>query len=377
MRSRAVDVAVVGGGLVGTALADELIRAGARVLLVDEHHPGRASDAGAGILSPETAPYPDDRWYAFAHRAARHYRPLVEQLRSEGELETGFAECGLLSVALRPEDDEWFAEASELGMRRAAGVVREMAPEEAQVRFPPLGPVRRVVHNPDAARVDGRLLTAALLRRALRAGLDHRVARCTQLRTRGDRVVGVVLGDITIDCGALAVAGGAWSKDFETELGAHVPVEPVKGQIVHLRLPGADSAGWPIVQPLVGHYLVAWPDGRVACGGTYEPDAGFDVNPTAAGLGELLRDCLRLAPGLARATFLEARVGLRPVTVDGMPVLGPVPGWENAFVDTGHGTEGLLLGPYSGAVVAGMVLGHDTDPLWTMFDLRRFVQAPS
>ena len=82
-------------------------------------------------------------------------------------------------------------------------------------------------------------------------------------------------------------------------LGCPLPVGPTKGQIVHL---GVDetSGEWPIVQPLLSHYLVPWPGGRVACGGTFESGAGFSTTVTAAGLHELLRECLVVAPGLAR-----------------------------------------------------------------------------
>ena len=98
------------------------------------------------------------------------------------------------------------------------------------------------------------------------------------------------------------------------------PVTPTKGQIVHVVLPGADASGgdrpptdrWPIVQPILNFYLVPWPGGRVACGGTFEADAGFDVRPTAAGMRDLLRECVAIAPGLGEATFAEVRVGLRP-----------------------------------------------------------------
>jgi D-amino-acid dehydrogenase len=140
-------------------------------------------------------------------------------------------------------------------------------------------------------------------------------------------------------------------------LDAPLPVRPLKGQIVHLVLPSVDSRAWSIVQPVLGFYLVPWPDGRVACGGTMEAGAGYDCRPTADGVHQLLRECLRTAPGLAQATLVDVRVGLRPSCVDGRPVLGRVPGWTNAFVATGHGAEGLLLGPLSARLVARQVLG--------------------
>ena len=99
--------------------------------------------------------------------------------------------------------------------------------------------------------------------------------------------------------------------------------------------------------------------GRVACGGTFEPDAGFDVRPTAAGVRDLLRECVAIAPGLAGATFSEVRVGLRPTSVDDRPLLGRMPGMSNVHACTGHGANGLLVGPYSGALVAAGIIGDE------------------
>jgi len=373
------DVAVVGGGLVGTSLAYELVTHGVDALLVDGHCPGRATDAGAGILSPETTWNPDEGWFAFGCAAARHYRTLMSRLAADGADETGFAECGLLLVAVDPGEDDWFATRADLALGRSPDTLTELTPAAARELFPLLGDVRRVVHNPTAGRVDGRLLTAAVLRGAERHGLRRLEATVTGLRTDGAVVVGIDTDGPTVSCGSVALAGGAWSQSFGRQLGVPIPVQPIKGQIVHMQLPPApgggpvDSESWPIVSPVFTHYLVAWPGGRVACGGTYEPDARFDTRPTVAGLEELLRACLVIAPGLAEATVVDVRVGLRPVSGDDLPVLGPVPGWDNVHLVTGHGTEGLLLGPYSAALVARCLRGEPVPDDLLPFSVARFM----
>jgi D-amino-acid dehydrogenase len=363
---------------VGTCLAYELVTQGVDVLLVDGHHPGRATDAGAGILSPETTWNPDEGWFSFGCAAARHYRTLMSRLAADGAGETGFAECGLLLVAVDPGEDDWFATRADLALGRRPDTLTELTPAEARDLFPLLGDVRRVVHNPAAGRVDGRLLTAAVLRGAERHGLRRLEATVTALRTDGAVVVGIDTDAAPVSCASLALAGGAWSHSFAPQLGVPIPVQPVKGQIVHMQLPPApdgtavDSDRWPIVSPVFTHYLVAWPGGRVACGGTYEPDARFDTRPTVAGLEELLRACLVIAPGLAEATVVDLRVGLRPVAGDDLPVLGPVPGWDNVHLVTGHGTEGLLLGPYSAALVARCLAGEPVPDELRPFRVSRF-----
>ena len=109
---------------------------------------------------------------------------------------------------------------------------------------------------------------------------------------------------------------------------------------------------------------------------TFEGSAGFSINVTAAGLHELLRECLSVAPGLESATYLETRVGLRPTSADERALVGALPGWSNVFVATGHGPNGLLQGPYSGRVLAhvmaGVELPSDEAPTPGAFDPARF-----
>ncbi len=356
------DVVVVGGGLVGASLAYELATAGAGAVLIDRHDPGRATDAGAGILSPETNQDPDPDIAAFGHAAARHYESLIRRLHDDGATDTGFAVVGSLLVAERPGDDEVMERAARLFGQRGDGAVEEIDPRDASRLFPPLGPVRRALFNPAGRRVDGRILHAALRHACILRGVRVVESDATDLEVDSgtDTVTAVVTGAGTVPAGRVALAGGAWTSELTRPLAVDVPVTPLKGQIVHLRLPEADSRRWPIVQPVLGFYLVPWPGGRVACGGTMEAQAGFDHRPTADGLHQLLRECLRTAPGLAQATVVETRVGSRPATPDDRPIIGPVPGWRNVFAATGHGAEGLLLGPYSALVVARAMLGMES-----------------
>ena len=123
------------------------------------------------------------------------------------------------------------------------------------------------------------------------------------------------------------------------------------------------------------HYIVSWAGGRVVAGATRETGSGFDPRITAAGVHEVLGEALRVAPGLAGAGMLETRVGLRPLSADGLPILGPVPGVAGAFVATGHGPSGLTLGPYSAALVTELVLGHAPALDLTPFRADRFTGA--
>ncbi len=283
----------------------------------------------------------------------------MARLADDGVSDAGFAVTGSVLVAERRGDDAAMDAAIMLAQSRAPEIVVEIDPGDIAPYFPPLGPVRRALFNPAGRRVDGRELNRALRQAAGRHGMETLDAAVVGIDGDGDAgtVRGVTTPDGTLTAAAVVIAGGAWSGQMAGLLGVKLPVTPLKGQIIHLLLPGADSHDWSIVQPVLGFYLVPWPNGRVACGGTMEAEAGFDHRPTADGAHQLLRECLRTAPGLAQATVTDIRVGSRPATPDGRPVLGRLPGWSNVFVATGHGAEGLLLGPYSGRLVASCLLG--------------------
>lgn len=374
------DAIVIGGGLLGVATAYHLVRDGLNVLLVDGGHPGRATDAGAGILSPETNSRDPDARVQLRVRAAAYYPALVALLKAEDAGETGYARCGLLAVAATKDEREPLAaERAQILRHNLTGVPpdddpREVSPEDARRMFPPLAAVEGALHYRHAARVDGRLLSRALRLAAERRGLSMMPGNVDRLILNEHRVTGVVLDGAPISTPRVAIAGGAWSQMFSDQLAVPIPVEPQRGQIIHLRKPGVDTAGWPIVMAFRSHYMVPWPDGRVAVGATRETGSGFDPRLTAAGVREVLDEALRVAPGLAGWEIHEMRVGLRPLTQDGLPILGPVPGVEGVYLATGHGPAGLQLGPYSGKLTADLMLGRTAEIDLTPFSVSRFLR---
>lgn len=375
------DAIVIGGGIVGMSTAYHLVHDGARTLLIDRKDKGRATDAGAGILSPATNTRDPDPWQRLAAHAVGYYPRLIENLKAEQEGETGFAVCGMMIVAV--SDDELepfdiarrhiFSRRNRQG-RPSAEDLYEISSEEARSRFSALADVRGAIFYRAAARVDGRLLTAALRRAAEAGGLTVRETGVDALRMDNDTVTGVVTDAGAVSAAGVVIAGGAWSHAFGLQLGVQIPVEPQRGQIIHLGLPDtADTSTWPIISAIRGHYMVPWPDNRVVVGATRETGSGFDARTTAAGVREVLGEALRVAPGLAGAEIREIRVGLRPYTQDLLPVLGTVPGRKNVYLATGHGPTGLQLGPYSGKLIADLILNRDLSVELDAYRINRFL----
>ena len=375
-----VEAVVIGGGVVGASIAYHLVSEGAKTILIDRHDVGRATDAGAGILSPETNTRDGQDWFEFAVRAVGYYPGLIQRLETEQSGDTGYARCGKLTVAVSEDEVEPFERASEVifNRQRDRGLpsteeLYAVTPEVAGAMFPPLASVYRALYYRQAARVDGRLLARALLRAAEAKGLMVKRSSVEKLLLQNRQVTGVESEGDIIRAGGVAIAGGAWSHQFGVQLGVQIPVQPQRGQIIHLNMPETDMERWPIISAFRGHYIVPWSDNKVVVGATREVGSGFSPATTAVGVLEVLSEALRVAPGLAEAQIREIRVGLRPMTADLLPVLGQLPGAKNIYLATGHGPTGLQLGPYSGKIIADMILGRSEEADISAFQVTRLL----
>ncbi|RMF79548.1 MAG: FAD-binding oxidoreductase, partial [Chloroflexi bacterium] len=354
------DVLVIGGGIVGASTAYHLARAGANAMLVDRGDDGRATSAAAGILAAKVMGVGHDmQWLTFGAEADDYYPQLIEQLRADGEAQTGYAVVGMLTVATDESQVGMYEHtvAAIRAQHQRTGIPaeadwHELSAGEAHERFPLLAPVQRAFVYTKAARIDGGLIATAMCNAGVKHGLEIKQASAESLIIDDDVVRGAVVDGDAVEARRVVIAGGAWSPHFAAQLGIQIPIEPMRGQIIHLDVPDYDTAGWPMVEAMNDDYLVPWDDNRIAVGATRELGVGFAPHSTAAGVHRVLSGGLRAAPGLADASVREIRVGLRPVTTDGSPVVSTVPGIDNLFVAAGHGTYGLMLGPYSGKIAA-------------------------
>jgi len=352
-------VAVVGAGVLGSSTAFHLSLAGAEVVVADRGHPGRATAAGAGIVSPWSSGRVDPDWYRIASAGARYYPTLLQLLAEGGEAETGYRKVGALSVAADAcelDRIERMVRTRQVEAPEAGEVVR-LPPGEARRLFPPLHPALGAVHVSGSARVDGRLLAAALRRAAERRGACF-LDGLAELLTDNGHVTGMRAGAEVVPADVVVVTAGAWAPELLKPLGIPLAVAPQRGQITHLRLEGVDTGAWPIVLPPGGHYLLAFGDSRVVAGATRETGSGFDYRVTAAGQAEVLDQALAVAPGLGSATLIETRIGFRPMGPDVRPMLGRIAGLDGLIVGNGLGPSGLTIGPFAGRLLARLALGE-------------------
>ena len=346
-------VVIVGAGILGASAAWHSARAGAQVTIVDAAHEGRATAAGAGIICPWVSGNDDPAFYRLYCDGGAYYREIVPALAEDGETDIGFGRVGALVVS--DDADELSALHRILRQRQAdtpeMGEVSLLDARETRALFPPLRADLAAVQVAGGGRVDGRRIASGLLRAAQSRGAVLRNGHA-ELIERGVR-----LRDATIMADRVIVAAGAWAPELLRPLGVSLQIEPQRGQIVHLHLPGQDTAAWSVIFPLGAHYLLAFDDSRVVVGATREPGVGFDYRVTAAGQSEVLTQALHVAPGLAAATMIETRVGFRPVG-PGRPVLGYAKGSDWLLIGNGLGAAGLTIGPLGGRMLADAALGR-------------------
>lgn len=364
------DVLIVGGGVIGCALAWTAARRGLSVTVVERGTPGReASWAAAGMLSPAAETGEAGPFLELARRSLGLYPGFVAALREETGEDPAYTTAGKVLVA---------RDAAE------AGGLREMAR-----RYAPIGIEVELLEPAEAHRLEpalgGSLVAAAFLRAdhlvdnrrlgsllwsaAARAGVHFELGeRVVEVESDGARVSGVRLaGGRGLPAERVVVAAGCWSGELRG-LPRPLPVQPVRGQMLAL------ESVPPLLERSVGSpavYLVPRRDGRVLVGATVE-EAGYRATATAGGMHALLAGAIELVPALADAPVVEIWAGLRPGTPDDLPILGADPEVGGLFYATGHFRNGILLTPVTAALLGDLLAGEPAAPALASFGVDRF-----
>ncbi|EEP71723.1 glycine oxidase thiO [Micromonospora sp. ATCC 39149] len=353
------DVAVVGGGVVGLAVAWRCAARGLRVVVHDPAPGSGASRVAAGMLSPVAEAYfGEHELTGLLAASAARWPAFAAELTEAAGTGFGYRTEGTLVVGLTGDD---LAEARRLwSYQRELGLpITPLRPSELRDREPALAPrVRGGAVAPGDHQVDPRRLVTALRTAAERAGATLVTGSVRALSELDARVTVVAAG-----CGAAALTG--------------LPVRPVKGQVLRLRAPDGGPPGFRHVirgyadgEPV---YLVPRDSGEVVVGATVEERADTDV--TAGAVLRLLRAAVDLVPELAEYDLVEATAGLRPGTPDNAPILGPLPGRPGVLAATGHHRHGIVLTPVTADLVTELIVSGAADPLLAPFTPERFAAS--
>ncbi len=350
-------VAIVGGGLIGTAIAYELAKRGADVTVFDRAEPARAASwAGAGMLAPFSEGLPDPALLALCRASHAAYPAFIEELRACTGLDSRLLRYGTLHVAL---DDAELAELVKLAPVYARNGGDVVVLDRAQTLEREAAAARTVTGSlfiANEAQVDNRRLGRALVAACTTLGVRFERTDELALQTDARRVRGLHSKHGFVPATVVVNAAGAWAGSIEgVPREARVPVFPVAGEMLAIAVPHA------FARALIWHrhtYLVPRDDGRLLVGATVV-ERGFDSRVTAAGLQALLAAALRAAPSLGDFAVVESWAGLRPGSPDKRPFLGATP-VEGYYVAAGHFRNGILLAPITARILADLVLTGTT-----------------
>ncbi len=347
------DVVIVGGGIIGCAIAFFLAKAGVRPLILERGEVGgEASGGAAGMLTAqahteEPGPLLDLK---LASRAL--YGPLAAELRERTEIDIEYRKLGHLVPTL--SDEEEVAVQRRIAWQSGQGLPAvKLTASEAREFEPGLTPqVRGAGWFPEDHHVNNSAVTQALAAATMRLGGGVRTG-CTvvDLVREGDRMTGVRTVEETISADTVILCAGAWSGQFETAAGLPLPIVPAKGQMVVTRLDA------PVLRRVVygtEAYAIPRPRGEHIIGSTVEY-VGYDKRVTVEGLTGILSRMTALVPALREAVLVTTWACLRPAAPDGLPVLGAIPGRPGLLVATGHFRNGILLAPVTGKLIAELI----------------------
>lgn len=351
------DVLIIGGGVIGLAIAVELRLRSLSVTVLVRNFNAAASHAAAGMLAPQAEQIPPGAMLDLCLLSRSLYPDWINKIEQISGISTGYWRCGILAPS--------YAEANK--QRETRGDRSFWLGKEAiSHQQPGLG--AEIVGGwwyPEDAQVDNRALTFALRAAAQALGVDIRDVAVEAIEYEQNRVTGVRTAEGMRHSDRYILATGAWSNQL-----LPIPVSPKKGQMLSVQVPNVGEL--PLQQVLFAPdiYIVPRQDGRIIIGATVE-DVGFVPHNTPAGIQALLQNAIGVYPQLQHYPIYEFWWGFRPATPDELPILGASP-YQNLTLATGHYRNGILLTPVTANLIADAI-ANQYHPLLEHFHYSRFV----
>lgn len=360
MIAKSAHVVVIGGGAVGCAAAFTLARSGVRVTLVEPDPFGaHASGKNPGNLNPILNAPPS--LVPFALESFRRHLALVDELSRLGCRRYAMEPVQRILLAFDASEERRLLEVTRAFEGQNGFSARPVEPKALRTLEPRLsGDVRSGLLVLGNMSVDARALTGALADGAMRLGAAFVRGRVRDLDTAAGKVTGLRIDGGAVPCDAVVLATGPWVDEPRRWLGFSLPIEPVKGQMLRMRLPG-EGLRHDLSHGDIALYRRG--DGEIWVGVTKEP-GHLDEMPTEDGRAQLMAGAARLLPAMERARLLEHCAAARPQGPAGLPIVCNAPGWDNVLVANGGGIKGILLCTgMAQAVCDLLLLGHTEMPV--------------
>ncbi len=365
-------VTIIGGGVIGLSIGWQLARKGRTVEIFERGEAGKqASWVSAGMLAPVSeAGFEEPDLLRLNLLSIELYPRFTEELIQDSGIDPGFRTEGTLMIAVDRDQAEMLRRL--YAFRKKLSLPVEMLTgSEARGREPRLSPsIGSAVWIPNDYQIDNRALVAALIRAfALCGGKLHEHTNVDEIVLLNDELKGIGLNGKVLPSSCVVVANGAWAGAIGGLPAAwQLPVRPVKGQIITLRMTEDFRLTHVVRSPEV--YFAPKKDGRLIVGATVE-EKGFETNPTAGGVKDILESAWEAVPGIYDLPLEEVNVGFRPASRDNAPILGRTP-VEGLYVATGHYRHGILQAPVTAYTMTELILSGEVSELINPFSLLRF-----
>lgn len=355
-RLKPAHVVVVGAGALGCSIAYQLARSGTRTTLVERDRIGdHASGRNPGNLNPILATPPELVPLALA--SFRLHESLARELATLGCASYGMAPVRRVLVAFDAKDCAGLDATARLFAGHAGFSTARLATAQLRAIEPRLSAaILEGLAIEGNLSVDSRAFTLALADGARKAGVTSVHAAACGVLHASQRVDAVRIESGDLRCDTLILATGPWVAEAGDWFGVDLRVEPVKGEMLRVRLAGTNITH-DFTHGLTSLYRRG--EGELWVGVTRER-RGFDALPSEAGRQGLIDGGARIMPAIREAEILAHLAALRPMTPTGLPIVGRLPGWDNVFVANGGGSKGMLLCTGIGVAVRDLVLTGET-----------------
>lgn len=354
------DVLIIGGGVIGLAIAYELAKQRVKVTILEQGLVGSGSShASAGMLAPLSDSYSHPPLAELGVKSFRIYPTFLKEAEEAAGITAERMPTGVLRLATTLEEEQQLRD--QLPWAKQHALPLEWVGRKEATTLEPLlaGPLRGATFSPSEHQLSPTRLVAVLRRAAIHHGADiHEQTPVIGLKHKGGQVTSVHIATGDLPVGTLILASGAWAGLQSAWLGLRLPLHPVRGQVAYLnKLPRP-------LRHTVMHgdtYAVPKGDGTTLVGTTLEHTAGYDQQATVAGVAGFLTRIQTFLPSLGDATLNHLRAGLRPAAADELPILGPTPAFENLYLALGHYRSGILLSAITAKLLATSILQGGVD----------------